>query len=222
MENFQLANTLLSSVNASFTSQAVAVGINNLDIWKLINWLIVSFYWTVLADVGQINPTTYAPNSNLVSDLSVNLTAATLQPFSNNIFINNTLFQIYSEYLINTVLPLVRLPIPPTSTFILNDPNRQQGWEMTIFQSYSCMVRELKSPLAFIVSVGAADYAFIKAAYSIFMLVAAWLQKRKYRKGINSLELYDLERIGTAQSLHEDGVLVCCDDCLKMSRTTKD
>jgi hypothetical protein len=29
------------------------------DYWKLINWLYVSFYWTVLADLGQVAPTTY-------------------------------------------------------------------------------------------------------------------------------------------------------------------
>ena len=36
----------------------------DLDLWKIINWFVVSSYWTILADLGQISPTTYTPLSS--------------------------------------------------------------------------------------------------------------------------------------------------------------
>ena len=32
--------------------------------WEVINWLFVTFYWTILADLGQVVPTTYPIDRN--------------------------------------------------------------------------------------------------------------------------------------------------------------
>ncbi len=145
-------------------------------------------YWTLLADLGQIYPTTYAAgNSVAILDNTVALSTATGQSSANNIFVNNTLFTMYSEYLRETVLPLLDIPLPSAPFAPLNEDNRLHEVEMTFFQSYSCTIRQLKSPLGVLVSVVVADYAFIKGAYSIFMFCAAWLQKRKYRESMSNL-----------------------------------
>ena len=189
MSDYQLANTLFSVVNSSLSRRAAIRGIKNFDIWKLINWLMVSMYWTLLADLGQIYPTTYPPgNSVAILDVTVDVSTATRQSSANNIFVNNTLFTIYSQYLRETVLPLLDIPLPSAPFAPLNDVNRLHEVEMTFFQSYSCTVRQLKSPLGFLVSVVVADYAFIKGAYSIFMFCAAWLQKRKYRESMTKFD----------------------------------
>ena len=189
VSELRLANTLFSTVNSSLAERAHAQGIKNFDFWKLTNWLIVSFYWTLLADLGQISPTTYAPrNVNSTTDFSVNFSTATRQSSSNNIFVNNTLFTTYAQYLQGTVLPLLGIPIPSAQFAPLDDVNRLHEMEMTIFQNYPCTIRRLKSPLAMLVSVVVTDYAFIKGAYTIFMLGAAWLQKRRYRESKNNFE----------------------------------
>ena len=49
------------------------------NFWELINWIFVSFCWTFLADFGQINPS--------IEQIAL--------PHTNNIFLNETLFDLY-------------------------------------------------------------------------------------------------------------------------------
>jgi hypothetical protein len=104
-EDFTLANTLLAPTISLLRSQAGS----DMDFWKLINRLMISFYWSYLADLGQIAPTTYMPSAYSVT---ADFTQPTLYPPTNNIFVNNTPFQLYSSYLNDTIFPFVNYSGP--------------------------------------------------------------------------------------------------------------
>jgi hypothetical protein len=143
------------------------------DIWRFFNWVFVINYWALLADLGQIAPTAYdvtIPNSPQPVPF----------PSTNNIFVNATLFQIYSAYFNTTLSPLVQSasgPHPPPVE--LNDETRLEPIQTTLLRSYTCTWRRIKSPLNLIISVIVADYALIVGAYTVVRLITGWLQRRK-------------------------------------------
>jgi hypothetical protein len=148
------------------------------NIWKLLNFMFVSYYWLLLGDLGEIAPTAY---NFSISDSP----QTTILPSTNNIFINETLFHIYSEYILNTIIPLFNkffsvdsgsdlLPLIP-----LNDVTRFRPFETTFLRSYSCGKRQKKYWVNLIISVFAADYALLAGSYSILVMVLSWSQKRK-------------------------------------------
>lgn len=147
---------------------------SSFDIWKFFNWLFVGFYWTFLADLGQIAPTAY--------DLTTaNYPQPVPFPSTNNIFVNGTLFGIYSTYLINTLAPVLQdafgnlsVSLPP-----LDNNTRLKPVNTTILRSYSCSQRQLRDGVSLIILVVVADYALIAGAYKFIVLVAGWFQKRK-------------------------------------------
>jgi len=77
----------------------------NIDFWKLINFIFVNFYWLGLYTLRQTSPTTYPPGQLWVDE---NFDGPTFHP-PTNIFMNNTLFQIYSSYLQENILPFFGL-----------------------------------------------------------------------------------------------------------------
>jgi len=155
-----------------------------LDIWRLINWIFVSFYWLILHDLGQIAPTTYAYEAyNIIGDPigvpNASIPAA-YHPPTNNIFINDTLYQIYASYMRNDLVPLGQLLSVP-DFMPLDDSNQLQTLDCRFLRSYNCLERQWKGILSAVVSVLVADYALFFGAYSILILVAGWLQKKKYK-----------------------------------------
>jgi hypothetical protein len=147
------------------------------DFWRIINWLFVSIYWTILADLGQAAPTIYFPTPQG----PYNFSSATDYPTTNNIFVNTTLYDIYASYLENTILPLLNSPgqaIPPVTTGTpITLPT------MTFIQSYSCTRRQLKKGISFLIAVVVADYALIIGGYSLAILIAGTIQKYRRRDG---------------------------------------
>jgi hypothetical protein len=144
------------------------------DIWELINWIWVSFYWMMLFDFGQVTPTTYSPAGNVLLEgspivIPTFTLPATFHPPTNNIFINETLFEIYSEYF-REISMVFNVALPEFSA--LNDTNRLQPVETGFLRSYSCLKREWKGALSGIISVLAADYALFFGAYSIIIFFA--------------------------------------------------
>src|SRR5437762_9167662 len=104
-------------------------------------------------------------------------------PNTNNIFINNTLFSIYSNILRRQIDPLMNLSI--TSTFApLDDTNRFTPFESSFQRSYACEVRRLKTPVTAIISVVVAAYALIRGGYMLFISLAAWYEKRGEHTGL--------------------------------------
>lgn len=153
------------------------------DFWQLINWLYVSLYWTMLADLGQAVPTTYPVNQLGAFNFSAPVDSLP----TNNIFINTTLYEIYGSYLQNTVLPILQIPnqpIPPvTNGTEVTLP------DMTFIKSYSCTRRQIKSTINFIISVVVADYALIIGGYTLAIFVAGSISKYRRREG-NGLPLH--------------------------------
>jgi hypothetical protein len=167
-------NSLLSP---AISSLRVQLSQTPFDFWELINWLFVSYYWTVLSDLGQINPTIYPTTFDA---------PATLPP-TNNIFINQTLFDIYTSYLQNTVLPLLNnsqiiQSLPPLPQFMnLSNNNSLQRVNSAFIRDYPCLQRQRKPWLNFIISVIAADYAMFMTLYKIAMILGERFQK--WRQG---------------------------------------
>src|SRR5271154_4499288 len=187
---FDLVNTLLSPTMAPLALQALARGVT-LDFWELTHWMFVSGYWTTLADLGQITTTTYArPPMNY--PYPPDYSSPIQHPATYNIFVNETLFALHYEYMLNVILPFLGFSRVPRLAPI-DDENFLSPTEATFIQTYPCNVRVMKTPLSAIVSVVVADYAFIKGAYSLFIFAAAWYEKRKAHEGCPLvLEFVDL------------------------------
>lgn len=141
------------------------------EFWEGINWIIVTYYWTILADLGQVVPTTYPIDQN---DMFVFSSPSSYLP-TNNIFINETLYQIYSSLLQRA---------NPAKAISPLDTNIGAGLpDMKFVKSYSCTQRQLKSHINFIISVGVADYVLIMGGYSFAILIAGWIEKRRRKNG---------------------------------------
>jgi hypothetical protein len=148
-------------------------GDDSFDIFTLLSWTFLSYYWILLADLGQIAPTAYditVPNNPHPVPFSSN----------HNIFVNTTLFETYFQYFNRTIIPLSqKLGFNPPNPVILNNDNRLTSVETTLLRSYSCSKRQAKSPVSLIVSVITADYAFIIGGYQLILYITGWFQRRK-------------------------------------------
>jgi hypothetical protein len=149
--------------------------IDNLDVLELTNWLFVSLYWIFLADFGQISPTIYGQGD-------LNFSTVYEYPSTNNIFVNETLFEIYYSYMLNFVIPILQDAQPGINipNFLpLNDTNRLQQTDVLFLKSYSCVERQLKGWVSAAISVIVANYALINGPYAVLVFIAGWFQKRR-------------------------------------------
>jgi hypothetical protein len=181
------ANGILKPLTDPLKLVSLTTGIN-LDIWRILNFIWVSSYWTILLDLGQITPITYSPQPNQAFYNDDFLNSKSYLPV-NNIFYNDTLFTIYSQYLIKTFISLLNIT-SPASTAVpefapLTDINRANTMETTFRRSYICSVRRWKAPLTALVSILVAQYALIRGGYSLVMFVATWFQKWKTVDGLD-------------------------------------
>jgi hypothetical protein len=186
--DYILANNLLQP-----TITLLQTAINpTFDIWRLLNWLFVSFYWTILADLGQIAPTTY----NLTyfiegSPVGIANSSQPQQffPSTNNIFVNETLFEIYSAYVRDTLLPLDPALVVPTFNS-LNNANQLSAVDTEFIRSYSCLQRQWKGVLSAIISVLASDYALFFGPYYFYLWFFGWINKHRDANGLVSVEIW--------------------------------
>jgi hypothetical protein len=168
------ANTVLATV-----IEAVRLFLHDptFDVWKSLNWVFVSYHWIILHNVGQIAPTSYkgaASGTGFVGIGTPNFTAPIQYPPSNNIFYNETLFTIYSDYFTDILVPLLAklgrtYTLPPFLP--INDQNRLQAVLASFVTSYSCTQRQMKGWLNVVISVLVADYALVIGAYSFVIFV---------------------------------------------------
>jgi hypothetical protein len=168
-----LANALLAPTIDLLHSQTT----HEFDFWKLMNWLLVSTHWTFLYGLGQTTPTTYPPRMDGYSPLP-DFSNPTSYPDTNNIFVNSTLFQIYSTYLRETLSPLLNLSVP--EFLPLNETNKLYPQQVTFVRTYDCQERTLKSGWVF--SVFAVDFAFASGAYTLVLLIAGIYERRRLKK----------------------------------------
>ena len=176
--DLETLNRLLNPTIQLINVAAAELGIQ-IDIWLLLNWVFVVQYWSLLYDVGQVDPTLYERDG---------LFPATYDPMRysdmNNIFVNDTLFGIYRDYFESTILPI--LEVPNGSTYIFQDldnsTNRLEPVDVAYFQIYSCVQTQLKRPLSLIISVIVADYTFLNPAFMLIILFGAWYHGRRSPK----------------------------------------
>jgi len=184
-DDLSTLNTILSPTISLLDELASASGVE-LDFWRLINWIYVNAYWTILSNLGQYSPTLYYDTVDSDTRVTIpDFSTAIQYPSTNNIFVNNSLYDVYSTFTLYTVFPLLGVSTSPAGVAPL-DASNGLAFNETVFRaSYFCTVRTLKSPFVAIVSVLVAEYAFIHGAYSLFMLLAARYQKRKISDGMH-------------------------------------
>ena len=172
--------TLAPSITIA-NSLAVNAGVMDFDFYRFINWIFVVHYWALLLEFGQVAPTTFNYNSTL-NQLIFNENT----PYSsaNNIFVNTTLFQIYSDYLRDTILPLLGSSFQSLPAFMpLTPENQMNASVVTLNVLYSCTDLALKSGIELVISLLVADWAFVNAFLAIALIAGKWLETRRTQDG---------------------------------------
>ena len=149
------------------------------DIFMILNWYGISGYWFSLLSFGQFAPVNY------IFDPIVNFSKPILHSTTNNIFLNGTLFDLYTDYLRQTVVPLFSSFLPFTALPEIQPLGQDNPLEVPIItfaSTYSCSQRQMKSWFSFIISVAAADYALLAALYSGFITIIGWHQQSKKKR----------------------------------------
>jgi hypothetical protein len=161
-----------------------------IDVWEFLNWYMVACYWTFLYQFGDIAPTIYQQDNGNPSiefiDGQITFNSMGHPNFSapitalptNNIFWNEELFEIYSDYLRNTLVPLVLRLYPEFSDFFalpqflpLDDTNRAQRVPTTLFTSYQCNELVWKGWASALVSILVSIFSLWTTGYGIMVMI---------------------------------------------------
>ena len=173
-QSLDTANAILAP---SITAMRLEIGDPEFDFWQFMNWIVVSYYWLFLYDFGQTSPTYYD-----FSDYEgiPNFSVPVFYSSTNNIFVNSTLFSIYSSYLTDllSLMPGLRPEFLP-----LDSNNSLRPTATTFLRSYSCAQRQFQPWINAAVSVLVADYVFIAGGYTLVATIASWWQKRRNTEG---------------------------------------
>ena len=165
-----------------------------------MNWIFVVHYWSILLDFGQILPLYNRPNftssnqnyTGSPDTLLTNLVKSEQlrsSPPTNNIFVNSTLFQSYSDYFYNTVI-LVAYGNDywfPVGMMPVTSENQMDQTGVSLNVLYSCTDVALKSGISLVIAVLVADWAFISTFLTIVVFVGAFLETRGKGDGNNSI-----------------------------------
>lgn len=198
-ESLDTANALLAPTISLLRS---LTGDPEFNFWQLFNWIIVSYYWLFLQDFGQTAPTYY----KLTLEGIPNTSSPIFYTSTNNIFVNQTLFGIYSSYL-NTILSLFNsseLGFPPPEFLPLDSNNSLRPTATSFLRSYSCWQRQSKPWFSAAVSVIVADYAFMALGYSLVVMTASWWQKNRNIEGKCWLDQVDVQQTCVRDAYHRE------------------
>ena len=178
-----LANSLCSPTISHLESQMGGT----LDFWRLVGSLFFSFYWTYLYDLGAISPTIYSPLPDFPDKwYIVNFSQPIAYLPTNNLFLNASLLNHYGIFFRNSILPYFNSSLPELFPLQGDDLFLENT---TFMRSYSCVQRQLKAPGSLVISIIVADYALIVGAYTLVILFAEMLEKRRRSNGDNSFYL---------------------------------
>jgi len=97
IDDTQISADDLAAVNAILPSTFSRTEIASF--WDTITWIFVSFFWMCLDDLGETSPTIYPS-----TDTNLPFANATILPPTNNILVNQILFDKYSSFLQTAVL----------------------------------------------------------------------------------------------------------------------
>jgi len=170
--------TILAPSLRLLNQTAIQQGVD-VDFWKLVNFIFIGYHWLMLANLGQISPTIYAPILFPPAPewYRVNFTNVKSYTPINNIFINETLFEIYTNFLRDTILPLLNYSSPRFAP--LGDGNTLQMEQTTFIKSYDCQVRTLRSPVVAMFLIVTTVVVFITGPYAFVTNVFARIQRHK-------------------------------------------
>lgn len=91
--------------------------------------------------------------------------------------------------MLDTLIPTTNQK-PQLNFLPLDDTNRIIEVDTYFLRTYSCLERRWKGPLSAIISVLVADYALVLGPYTLIILVASFIQKRRENDGKLNLEKY--------------------------------
>ena len=181
--NISIAINLLEPTISVLQQKAAILGIN-FDFWEFMNWIFVTFYWTMLANVGQVTPINYAPLLQMAPLPRLNIvdfTNITVPGSANNIFLHDQLFQKYASYLTGTLLPLLGRTSPQIES--LNETNPFEPVPTTFVRSYICTVREWKDRFSLIFAVFTTVWVFVLGPRGGLLTIAAFVECRLNPRG---------------------------------------
>jgi len=143
-----------------------------------MNWMFVNFYWTMLANVGQVTPVNYKPGppTPLIRLMKVNFSDIQTYDSKYNTLLNSDLYDRQTKYLTNTLLPLLNRTTPKIQS--LNDTQPFSPGIATFVRSYSCNIRQWKDPFGLIFSVVTTIWVFTTGPISVILLIATWFETR--------------------------------------------
>lgn len=183
--DFATINQFFSPTIQALNKESATLAGIQVNIWELLNWVFVTQYWSLLYDVGQVNPTLYQKIGELPVTFILNEYTDT-----NNIFVNNTLFEIYGDYFKTTILPLLNVSFGDGSTIDfqpLNSTNHLEPANVVYDLAYWCTQTELKTPLSLVISLIVADYTFLNPALGFVVMFGAWYQRKRNPRDGNSV-----------------------------------
>ena len=146
------------------------------DFWRIVNLFVVAYYWILIADLGQINPTTYPPSVHQFLRL-VDFSGAQYHSPTNNIFRNAALFTYYTSYLDKligkTLGPMYMLPdFRP-----VEGDNLLAAFDTTLTRTYTCLKRQLKHPVNLMLSVSGLSLSLIMGIGTALIFLATFLER---------------------------------------------
>ena len=135
------------------------------------------FYWIYLADFGQKSPTFYRifPVGGISQPRPVKVKKPSHLGSTYNIFSTRSRYELVSNWTnqsLGASIPLFN----KSNGFAM-----PQSHETVFVVSYSCQERRLKSPLIFIITVFAADFALITGGYNVAIWIAVRIEERQNR-----------------------------------------
>lgn len=169
-----------------------------LSLLSFVNWVVVSGYWLALYDAGQLTAVVYGSVWDEYSAADTpNLSDFIKTTSRYNIFVNQSLFQTFSDYMLQNVLTTAtNLPNGISPQFLpLNDTNHVQPVDATVYRNFLCSERKIKGWFSLFISVFAADYAVVGGIYTIFTYVVGCIQKRKDTSSLLSNQFDRRKRI---------------------------
>ncbi len=169
-----------NSVNNTNTSRILAPamahsGLTAPEFWELIGRFFSILYWLYLADLGQVS----AINNDYADVFQSYAPASIVYSATNNIFVNQSLYQNYLKYMQIGQFPFNWAGENPFAHFSETLEQPLQPTPTMFLQSYSCQQLQLKSPISLFIFVIISDYPFLVGGYSLFIWVASQLEKRQ-------------------------------------------
>ena len=156
-------------------------GRNGPEFWEMIGRTFSILYWLYLADLGQVSAI-----NNLYADVSQSSVPTPINPpATSNIFVNQSLYQNYLNYLQSGQFPFNWTGENPFANFSETLDQPLEPIDTTFLQSYTCQRLQLKTAISLLISIITSDYPFLVLEYTLVLLLASKLEKRRRESKTN-------------------------------------